>query len=425
MGWIQMTLQKNTIASLLFDKKMKGKSDTVLFPIHQIVFSDNLAEEFKEHIVNLGIGQKYALICDRNTYAVIGEKVMQACQGMHMHCLILEGDVKANEDIVEQIRKVTQADEVIIAVGSGTINDLCKYASYLDKKPYIVIGTAPSMNGYSSANAAITIMGYKKSIQAQLPCAIFFDMNVLVHAPIRLIKSGLGDALSRSTAQVDWLLSHYLLKTPYDDRPFEWLKQDEDQLFSCCEGLVKRDRESIKLLMRTLVVSGLGMYLCQGSYPASQGEHMIAHTLDMKIGAVNNYHGEQVGVTTLTMALLQEKMLASQAVAVCCNEIPYKELVQYFGEKIARLCWQAYKKKQDKWRKIKENNQNFSKNWVSIAEMIKSAMVPETTLRQVLKKIDAPTEAWHIGYNNQQYTKAVHLARYTRERFTFLDLVHR
>ena len=61
--------------------------------------------------------------------------------------------------------------DALVAVGSGTINDLCKYAAAKDGKPYVVFATAPSMNGYTSMNAAITVDGHKKTLPAATPRA--------------------------------------------------------------------------------------------------------------------------------------------------------------------------------------------------------------------------------------------------------------
>src|SRR3546814_10817423 len=64
-------------------------------------------------------------------------------------------------------------------------------------------------------------------------------------------------------------------------------------------------------LARTLVLSGFGKAISGGSYPASEGEHLISHYAEMMGGAElpESFHGEQIGVTTLTMARLQERML--------------------------------------------------------------------------------------------------------------------
>ena len=55
----------------------------------------------------------------------------------------------------------------------------------------------------------------KKSVQAQGAAAVFVDLEVFAAAPPRMIRSGLGDSLCRSTAQADWLLAHRLLATGY------------------------------------------------------------------------------------------------------------------------------------------------------------------------------------------------------------------
>src|SRR6202008_4909969 len=109
-----------------------------------------------------------------------------------------------------RLRTATAGADALIAVGSGTINDLCKFVAARDGKPYAVFGTAPSMNGYTSANAAIIVAGLKASLPTRPPVGVFLALSVLAAAPARMIRSGLGDCLCRPTAQADWLLSHAL-----------------------------------------------------------------------------------------------------------------------------------------------------------------------------------------------------------------------
>src|SRR6185503_1006992 len=120
-------------------------------------------------------------------------------------------------------------------------NDLCKYAAARDGKPYVVFATAPSMNGYTSMNAAITVDGHKKSLPAATPTGVFMDLEVMAAAPARMIRAGLGDSLCRPTAQADWLLSHHLMGTPYRNAPFAMLADDESTLFEAPDALVRGD----------------------------------------------------------------------------------------------------------------------------------------------------------------------------------------
>ena len=168
-----------------------------------------------------------------------------------------------------------------IAVGSGTINDLTKYSSALDGKPYAVFATAPSMNGYTSLTASISQHGHKLTLPAQAPAGAFFDLAVLAAAPKRMIRAGLGDSVCRATAQTDWLMSHLLLDTPYRQLPFDLLTDEEPLLLEMASDLVAGSIEAMRVLVRTLILSGLGTAIFGSSAPASQAEHLVSHYIDM------------------------------------------------------------------------------------------------------------------------------------------------
>ena len=168
------------------------------------------------------------------------------------------------------------------------------------------------MNGYTSLNAAITVNGLKKSLVGPGPARRLPRLSILAAAPARMIRSGLGDSLCRPTAQADWLLSHLLFDRPYRTMPFVLLAADEAQLFGEPEALMAGDLAAMTCLVRTLLLSGFGTAICGNSQPASQGEHLISHFADMfgDHSWPDSFHGEQIGVTTLTMARLQERLLA-------------------------------------------------------------------------------------------------------------------
>src|SRR5262249_54571643 len=153
---------------------------------------------------------------------------------------------------------------------------------------------------------------HKKTLAATAPQGVFIDLGVFAAAPLRMIQSGLGDSLCRSTAQADWLLSKHLRGTPYREAPFALLAGDRALLLAAPEALIGGDLGAMRVLARTLVLSGLGMTICGGSYPASQGEHLISHYIDMfaPAGRPACFHGEQIAVATLTMAQIQEAMLS-------------------------------------------------------------------------------------------------------------------
>jgi glycerol-1-phosphate dehydrogenase [NAD(P)+] len=292
--------------------------------------------------------------------------------------------------------------DYFIGVGSGTISDIVKYASFLSKKPYVMIATAPSMNGYLSITASLIENNKKESHQAHLPVALFADLDILAAAPLRLIRSGVGDSICRSTAQADWLLSHLLLGTEYISEAFLLTKQAEEKTFEYTNKLMRGGKDAHANLMNLLLLSGLAMTLCKGSYPASQGEHMIAHHKEMLYGdqMPETFHGEQIGVTTLIMAEIQERVLAQKTLQLS-KPLPQK------GINLSNMH---------------ELNRKLATDWLDISQKIKNITIPHPKIMAILNSINAPFSAEMLGWRDDWLKKALPQTHTTRNRFTFLDL---
>ncbi len=373
----------------------------------------------------LGLGKHLAVVSDSTTHGILGARVVRALESLgQVSSILLPGRPHPDGETVEKIRKASASADALVAVGSGTINDLCKYASAQDRKPYIVYATAPSMNGYTSVNAAITDHGHKKSLAAQAPVAAFFDLDVLTASPPRMIRSGLGDSLCRPTAQADWMLAHLLLDQPYRTMPFVLLENDEAQLFAESDALMRGDMQAMRCLVRTLLLSGFGTAIYGSSHPASQGEHLISHYADMfgDHGWPESFHGEQIGVTTLTMARLQERLLEGPAPTVHVNGADETAFTTKYGPELGKSCWKEFAQKRLDAGRAKAVNQRLADSWDKIREAIARITIPAKTLRDVLQRAAAPMQPEDLGWPRQFYLTAVKQAREIRNRYTFLDL---
>jgi glycerol-1-phosphate dehydrogenase [NAD(P)+] len=394
-------------------------------PVQAVAIERSLAGVEADLVAPLRLGRRVALVSDATTRVVLGERVERALASLaSIMPVVLDGRPHADGQTVEIVRRASAGADALVAVGSGTINDLCKYAAAKDGKPYAVFATAPSMNGYASRNAAITIDGHKMSLPAVSPMGVFMDLAVLSAAPARMIRAGLGDSLCRSTAQADWLLSHHLFGTAYRRAPFALLADDEPALLDEPEALLRGDPEAMRALARTLVLSGLGMTICGGSYPASQGEHLISHYIDMFAPASRppHFHGEQVAVATLTMAGIQEEVLAADAPSVRAESMTRAELQRRFGAEIGESCWQEFAAKQMTPEGEARLEQLFADHWDAIRDSVGRAMIPAARIRAVLERAGCPTGPTQIGLSPEFYTTAVGNARFLRDRYTFLDL---
>lgn len=96
------------------------------------------------------------LVCDDTTWQVAGENLRDKLSSNHsITTLSLGRSVSATQEMVERVQQSAQEGKLILAVGAGTINDICKAAAFDNNLPYIAYATAASMNGYCSASASI------------------------------------------------------------------------------------------------------------------------------------------------------------------------------------------------------------------------------------------------------------------------------
>ena len=390
-----------------------------------VAIEDSLAGTEAELVAGLGLGGRLAVVCDDDTHRVLGGRVADALAAIaEISEVRLPGRPHADGETAAALRRETAACDALIAVGSGSINDLCKYAAALDNKPYAVFATAPSMNGYTSVNAAITIDGHKKSIQAAAAAGVFMDLEVLAAAPPRMIRSGLGDSLCRPTAQADWLLAHMLLGEPYREAPFALLAEDEGTLFDGSAALMRGDLDVMRALARVLTLSGFGMTIAQGSQPASQGEHLIGHYAEMRADPAwpPSFHGEQIGVATLTMARLQERMLADGPPRLAACAADEASVIDHFGRDLGAACWAEFRLKRLDEAAARTLNGRLDSSWDAIAARIAAISLPAARLEDVLARAGAAICPQDLGWPDDFYDGAVRHAREIRNRYTFLDL---
>jgi glycerol-1-phosphate dehydrogenase [NAD(P)+] len=388
-----------------------------------LIIAPTLQGMERDLIKDLDFESSIAVVSDRTTHSVLGKRIERALAGSyHVESIVLPEGPHPDDITVAELRKATKMAGALIAVGSGTINDLCKFVSALDGKPYAVFATAPSMNGYTSLNAAITEHGHKKSLPAQAPRGAFFDLAILASAPARLIRSGLGDSLCRATSQADWLLAHLLLDKPYRQLPYALLKDDEKPLFDQSAALMAGDIAVMERLVRTLVLSGFGTAIHGSSAPASQGEHLISHYIDM-LGPDRPliYHGEQVGVTTLSMARLQHKMLEERPMLEPDKDTA-ADFSKRYGPTLGESCWSEFARKRLDRHRTEALNDRLACSWDKIAERISAISLSPDYLARVLKAAGAPISAEQIHLPRPFYEEALLRCREIRDRFSFLDL---
>jgi glycerol-1-phosphate dehydrogenase [NAD(P)+] len=405
---------------------------------HAALQAEKICSSFAE-LENFNNNQKLIhllIVADENTWPLWGKSLAEkiAHHGVKIDSLVLKHPY-AEMKTVKQMLSRLHGVNALLAVGSGTINDLTKYTAHLAGLPYGVVATAPSMNGYVSSSAAIMEDGIKRSLPATLPHFVVIDADLLATAPKRLLAAGAGDALCRSTARWDWLLSHWLLGTSYEELPFDISIPREQKFLVDVQGSNGSDTQQARSILELLLLSGLGMVVAGGSFPASQGEHLLAHAMEMLFSEISHqsYHGEQIAVTSLIAARLQSAIetkldkiaFESDRAAITPYSPDWQAIAQENNisdsmMKTLQIEWQA----KDISPRIASGEivQKIRKEWPEWKEKLRRHYVPEPALREALATAGAPLTPLQLGWQEPYFSRACSLAPFIRSRFTCLDM---
>jgi len=395
-------------------------------PYDSIVLKESLAGEEAGLVQALGFAPPFIVVSDENTHKAMGARVAKALSALGTVTEIILDHPHADIETAHQLQKKIAGFASVIAVGSGTINDLTKYATFLDNRRYCVFATAGSMNGYTSSTASITLdSGLKVSLPAQATAGFFVDLEVCAAAPSYLNAAGFGDCLCRSVAQIDWWMSHRLLDTSYHHEPYLIEIPDEIELMKRAAGIKNGDIDAIGYLVRVLTLCGLGITFTNMSNHGSMGEHQISHYIDCfaKSQHPGTLHGQQVGVATLTMARVQTMFLSSQTAPVLSpTKIDKGGMIARMGHDVALQCLDELKLKALDDRATDHLNKKLEVIWPNLRQQCLDMAVPVEVLTDKLRLSGGPTTATELGLPVKFYQEAVTHAHEMRSRFSFFDI---
>lgn len=392
-----------------------------------IKYQENIAQNSKFLIEELGFKLEEALvISDKRIWQKYRSFFGKDFSNNVAKTLILNAP-QAEEKFVKKIIDQFKNLKLIIAIGSGTISDLAKYSAFLTKKNYIIFPTAPSMNGFASINASITINNHKKTLGAQLPLAIFCDLKILKKAPKKMIKAGISDAICLYSCWFDWQFSNLVFNSKFNPKTIEMQQKLWDKFFKIYKNYRINDQQLLRELMEILITSGMAMTLANGSYPASQSEHLIAHCLTMKYPEKlkNFLHGQLIAITTQKSLELQKNILLNlkenKLVLTKTNKNWQNQLTSFFGKKIAKESFKEYLNKDFNQNKINKINQHISNNHHIIFNNLKPIVEHHKLISNVLNHFAISTNFSSLNISKKQFLEAIYFAKFIRNRFTCLD----
>jgi glycerol-1-phosphate dehydrogenase [NAD(P)+] len=201
--------------------------------------------------------------------------------------------------------------DLIVGIGSGTINDISRFFSPRLGLPYYIVATAPSMDGYASTGAALIVDNLKTTFECHMPKAIIADLRVNADAPQEMIAAGFSDLVGKYTCLADWQLSAIINDEYYCPTIVELTRQSVSKAVALRDGIASGDHGSIASLLEALVLSGIAMAYAGNSRPASGSEHHLSHFWEMRFLLEKKraiLHGTKVGIAAVLVAQLYEML---------------------------------------------------------------------------------------------------------------------
>lgn len=365
------------------------------------------------------------LVCDENTRRVCGNRVDELLADRIDSRLTYSGDgfVVPNEEGIARLEAcVTPETDLILGVGSGVINDLCKYVSFDHKLPYYIVATAPSMDGYASKGAAMLLRNMKITTNAHVPEAIIGDTEILKDAPIEMLRAGYGDIIGKFSCLNDWRLSHEVNGELLCDYVYKLTYDTVVSVAGMGSAIASRDEESIAALMRALVMVGICMAYMGNSRPASGSEHHLSHYFEV-VGLLRDEpyfcHGVDVAYSTYVTAKLRRELLAldmpeGAGFDSAAWEAEIRRVYGKAAEGIIEL--------QNKLGWIYEDKTAvYREKWAAIREILADSPTPEQVL-DMLNSVGLEMSEFEKMYSPAKLADAVKYAKDLKDRYTVLWL---
>lgn len=368
------------------------------------------------------------VLMDARTRGVAGEAIAEAlgAAGWQVTRAIVPDPAPGQHPVCDDLtyaalQPAVAGAHILVNVGSGVINDLGKWLSADAGKPCISFATAASMNGYTSANIAPTLAGVKSLRDSRPPRAVLADPAILAAAPYEMTVAGLGDVLAKSVSSADWRLNSVLFGDYYCLPSVELIAEIEPLYLANPHGIAQRQPRAMAALYEALLLTGAAMTMAGTSAPASGGEHMVSHALDMMSsldGSPHDLHGRQVGVGTIVAAEVYRRVLAAESPRWTA---PTDEIDAAFWGPMAPMVAQQYSAKLPRMQQAAAKLRVGSA-WDALRGELSAMVRPPQAIRECLRTAGGATTAADLGMSPQRVLAAMRHAHEIRSRFTVLDL---
>ena len=381
--------------------------------------------------------KKPFILCDANTYEAAGKAVCQVLEDAgisYSGYTYPQQTLPPNEKTVgSAVLHFDASCDLVIAVGSGVINDTGKILSNISKLPYIIVGTAPSMDGYASATSSMDRDDLKVTLPTRCANVIIGDVDILKNAPAHMLAAGLGDMLAKYVSIAEWRIGHLITGEYYCERVAELVRKALKKCADNAEGLLKRDETAVQAVFEGLVIGGIAMAYAGVSRPASGVEHYFSHIWDMRslqFATKTDLHGIQCAIGTYITAKLYERVKevtpdeakANAYVDAFCYEDWNEELHRFLGTSADAM--EQTEKKEGKYNKA-THPARFAivrDNWNEILRILNEELPAAEEIGKLLDTIGIARSPEYLDIDSEILRKSFKATKDMRDKYVLSRL---
>ena len=382
--------------------------------------------------------KKVYVACDEITYGIAGEKVMNILHDANIDAkahVFTGGRFIPNEESLGKLMIDAPRDlDLVVAVGTGSINDMCRFFSYQMNVPYAIVATAAPMDGFASSGAALMVDNIKQTIPAQTPLFIIGDTDILCGAPARMISAGLGDLLGKFTCLNDWRISKIINDEYYCDTVVNLVKDCIENVLKNADKAASRDPKVIGDIMEGLVLTGVAMSFVGNSRPAAGCEHHLNHyweAIEIQNGQIPVLHGIEVGLAEVVILKMTEFLResrpdfdAARAKAKQYDQAAWEaKMKEVYGTASDAIIELEHESKKNEPEGRLKRIDKIEENRDEIVKLMNDYMPTSDRMIEILKSLDAPYFPSQVGFSDEMLYNALVYGKENRARYTMLSMM--
>ncbi|MGM9643331.1 MAG: iron-containing alcohol dehydrogenase [Eubacteriales bacterium] len=406
---------KNLLTSL--ENCPCGREHT--FDTKVVEIYSGLTKDTGKILLDAGFPTKILLVADENTLGVAekeGLTASLAASGFTVKKLIYSNMMYARIEQVREVEALLDDVDGVISCGTGSLNDICRVASFEKDKKFCIFATAPSMDGFASDTAPIIENNFKVSWFVRQPMVILADTKILANAPVELKAAGFGDMVAKYIGIVDWQISNLLTGEYYCPAIAELTMTAVKKMVALADKVTGSDEEAAGAIMEALVLSGLAMKLALSSRPASGAEHVVSHYWEcykLARGIWPEFHGKKVGVATLIINKIYRNIAERVEAIEPHKDAPdWNDVYKHFSaEQIPEV-----EKLNNPLITDKIDPADLKAKWPEIRRIILDVLPDNDTLLALMKTAGCATTPEEINVAPELFADGIHYHAFMRYR---------